>query len=142
MHREAWVELFSVICCLPQHFPFLFGLPHMLTHADPGHALEAGWFLLQFSAERGDEELQRTAIDKFVELPYQHGWDKEHGGLFYFLDVDGHCPTQVNQSSIHMWSFRQWLLLHFACNGRYCLRLVDLLSCLILLVYLTSWSGV
>lgn len=68
----------------------------MLTNANPGHALEAGWFLLQFGA--GDEELQKTAIDKFVELPYQRGWDKEHGGLFYFLDVDGHCPTQVNQS--------------------------------------------
>lgn len=68
----------------------------MLTHANPGHALEAGWFLLQFGA--GDEELQKMAIDKFVELPYQRGWDKEHGGLFYFLDVDGHCPTQVNQS--------------------------------------------
>lgn len=73
----------------------------MLTHTDSGHALEAGWFLLQFSAEQGDKELQRIAIDKFVELPYQYGWDKDHGGLFYFLDVDGHCPTQVNQSSTH-----------------------------------------
>ncbi len=70
--------------------------------ADSGHALEAGWFLLQFSAEWGDDELQRTAIDKFVELPYQYGWDKEHGGLFSFLDVDGYCPTQVNQSSVLM----------------------------------------
>uniref|UniRef100_A0A671XXA7 N-acylglucosamine 2-epimerase n=1 Tax=Sparus aurata TaxID=8175 RepID=A0A671XXA7_SPAAU len=69
---------------------------------NPGHALEAGWFLLQFSAESGDEELQRTAIDKFVELPYQYGWDKEHGGLFYFLDVDGHCPTQLE------WSMKLW----------------------------------
>lgn len=63
-----------------------------------GHALEAGWFLLQYSAEWGDKELQKTAINKFVELPYERGWDTEHGGLFYFLDVDGHCPTQVNQS--------------------------------------------
>ncbi|KAI3357470.1 hypothetical protein L3Q82_015510 [Scortum barcoo] len=70
---------------------------------NPGHALEAGWFLLQFSAERGDEELQRTAVDKFVELPYQSGWDKEHGGLFYFLDVDGHCPTQQLEWSMKLW---------------------------------------
>lgn len=73
----------------------------MLTHTDAGHALEAGWFLLQFSAKQGDKELQKTAIDKFVELPYQYGWDKEHGGLFYFLDVDGHCPTQVKRLSTH-----------------------------------------
>lgn len=64
-----------------------------------GHALEAGWFLLQLSAQQQDSELQRTAINKFVELPFQSGWDNGHGGLFYFLDVDGHCPTQVKQSS-------------------------------------------
>uniref|UniRef100_A0A8C2W9S3 N-acylglucosamine 2-epimerase n=1 Tax=Cyclopterus lumpus TaxID=8103 RepID=A0A8C2W9S3_CYCLU len=69
---------------------------------NPGHALEAGWFLLQVSGEQQDEELQRTAINKFVELPYQDGWDKEHGGLFYFLDVDGHCPTQLE------WNMKLW----------------------------------
>ena len=61
----------------------------------PGHALEAGWFLLQYCGTHGDESLQSTAIDKFIELQFERGWDKEHGGLFYFLDVDGHCPTQV-----------------------------------------------
>uniref|UniRef100_A0AAQ5YNL9 N-acylglucosamine 2-epimerase n=1 Tax=Amphiprion ocellaris TaxID=80972 RepID=A0AAQ5YNL9_AMPOC len=69
---------------------------------NPGHALEAGWFLLQYSAERGDEKIQETAISKFMELPYQCGWDKKHGGLFYFLDVDGHCPTQLE------WSMKLW----------------------------------
>lgn len=63
---------------------------------DVGHALEAGWFLLQFSAERGDQMLQRIAIDKFMELPFKDGWDDDHGGLFSFLDVDKHCPTQVS----------------------------------------------
>lgn len=72
---------------------FLF--PHPLQCDDSGHALEAGWFLLQYGVEHGDKELQQTAIDKFMELPYQTGWDKEHSGLFYFLDVDGYCPTQV-----------------------------------------------
>uniref|UniRef100_A0A667ZDV4 N-acylglucosamine 2-epimerase n=1 Tax=Myripristis murdjan TaxID=586833 RepID=A0A667ZDV4_9TELE len=69
---------------------------------NPGHALEAGWFLLQYAAQRGDGELQRTAVDTFMELPYQQGWDQEHGGLFYFLDVDGHCPTQLE------WSMKLW----------------------------------
>ncbi|XP_054629630.1 N-acylglucosamine 2-epimerase isoform X3 [Dunckerocampus dactyliophorus] len=69
---------------------------------NPGHALEAGWFLLQYSKEWGDMELQGTAIDKFVELPFQYGWDKEHGGILYFLDVDGHCPTQLE------WNMKLW----------------------------------
>ncbi|XP_061648583.1 N-acylglucosamine 2-epimerase isoform X1 [Phyllopteryx taeniolatus] len=69
---------------------------------NPGHALEAGWFLLQYTTQWGDKELQETAINKFVELPFQYGWDKEHGGLFYFLDADGHCPTQLE------WSMKLW----------------------------------
>uniref|UniRef100_A0A8C5DQZ3 N-acylglucosamine 2-epimerase n=2 Tax=Gouania willdenowi TaxID=441366 RepID=A0A8C5DQZ3_GOUWI len=69
---------------------------------NPGHALEAGWFLLQYSAMWGDDNLQKTAINKFVELPYQNGWDKKHGGLFYFLDVDHHCPTQLE------WNMKLW----------------------------------
>ncbi|KAF7651943.1 hypothetical protein LDENG_00103340 [Lucifuga dentata] len=69
---------------------------------NPGHALEAGWFLLQYGAQHADEALLSTAINSFMELPYQRGWDKEHGGLFYFLDVDGHCPTQLE------WSMKLW----------------------------------
>ncbi|XP_017260260.1 N-acylglucosamine 2-epimerase [Kryptolebias marmoratus] len=69
---------------------------------NPGHALEAGWFLLQFAAETGNAEIQKTAVEKFVALPYASGWDTEHGGLFYFLDVDGHCPTQLE------WSMKLW----------------------------------
>ncbi|XP_015254327.1 PREDICTED: N-acylglucosamine 2-epimerase isoform X2 [Cyprinodon variegatus] len=69
---------------------------------NPGHALEAGWFLLQYAAQNHNKEIQRTAIEKFVQLPYESGWDEEYGGLFYFLDVDGHCPTQLE------WSMKLW----------------------------------
>ncbi|KAM8830231.1 N-acylglucosamine 2-epimerase [Synchiropus picturatus] len=69
---------------------------------NPGHALEAGWFLLQYGRGQQDQDLQNTAISKFVELPFNSGWDKEYGGLFYFLDVDGHCPTQLE------WSMKLW----------------------------------
>ncbi|KAL4622602.1 N-acylglucosamine 2-epimerase [Arapaima gigas] len=69
---------------------------------NPGHALEAGWFLLQYAVQHGDEELQRTAVDKFMKIPFQTGWDQEHGGILYFLDVDGHCPTQLE------WSMKLW----------------------------------
>lgn len=69
---------------------------------NPGHVLEAGWFLLHYSTVWGLQELQNTAISTFMELPFNSGWDKEHGGLFYFLDVDGHCPTQLE------WSMKLW----------------------------------
>lgn len=72
---------------------------------NPGHALEAGWFLLQFAAQCGRQErqeLQDTAIARFIQQPFLSGWDQEHGGLFYFLDADGLCPTQLE------WSMKLW----------------------------------
>ena len=61
----------------------------------PGHALEAGWFLLRHTIRRGDPKLRAHVIDKFLLLPFRSGWDPDHGGLFYFQDADGLCPTQV-----------------------------------------------
>lgn len=74
---------------------------------NPGHALEAGWFLLQFCSQFEEEEekkkdLQDEAISKFILQPFQSGWDRQHGGLYYFQDVDGHCPTQLE------WSMKLW----------------------------------
>ncbi|XP_076847646.1 N-acylglucosamine 2-epimerase isoform X2 [Brachyhypopomus gauderio] len=69
---------------------------------NPGHALEAGWFLLQYAKARGDTELQKVAVAKFMEVPFLRGWDQKHGGLFYFLDVDGHCPIQLE------WNMKLW----------------------------------
>lgn len=61
----------------------------------PGHALEAGWFLLRHAIRKGDPELRSHVINKFLLLPFRSGWDPDHGGLFYFQDADGLCPTQV-----------------------------------------------
>ena len=69
---------------------------------NPGHAIEAGWILLQHACKTGNEDLVRTAIDKFIVRPFETGWDKKHGGLFYFLDVDGLSPTQLE------WSMKLW----------------------------------
>ncbi|XP_051508824.1 N-acylglucosamine 2-epimerase-like [Myxocyprinus asiaticus] len=69
---------------------------------NPGHALEAGWFLLKYAHAKGDAQLQKTMVEKFMEVPFHTGWDKKHGGLFYILDVDGHCPTQLE------WNMKLW----------------------------------
>ncbi|XP_069501517.1 N-acylglucosamine 2-epimerase isoform X2 [Ambystoma mexicanum] len=69
---------------------------------NPGHAIEAGWFLLRHAVKRQDQALKSKAIEKFMLLPFKSGWDTDHGGLFSFLDVDGHCPTQLE------WSMKMW----------------------------------
>ncbi|KAK6175078.1 hypothetical protein SNE40_013614 [Patella caerulea] len=69
---------------------------------NPGHAIECGWFLLQYAIKTGDKELQKTAIDKFIVIPFKGGWDEKYGGIFYFLDVDGYCPTPLE------WDMKLW----------------------------------
>ncbi|KAG8554369.1 hypothetical protein GDO81_003774 [Engystomops pustulosus] len=71
-------------------------------HQNPGHAIEAGWFLLRRAFSNMDCNLGKIAVEKFVLLPFESGWDKEYGGLFSFQDVDGHCPTQLE------WSMKLW----------------------------------
>ncbi|XP_028399316.1 N-acylglucosamine 2-epimerase-like [Dendronephthya gigantea] len=69
---------------------------------NPGHAIEAGWFLLNHARACGDDDLKRTAIEKFIELPFAIGWDFENSGLYYFLDADGFSPTQLE------WNMKLW----------------------------------
>ncbi|XP_064133842.1 N-acylglucosamine 2-epimerase isoform X2 [Loxodonta africana] len=71
-------------------------------HQNPGHALEAGWFLLRHAIRKGDPDLRAHVIDKFMLLPFRSGWDPDHEGLFYFQDVDGLCPTQLE------WAMKLW----------------------------------
>lgn len=30
-----------------------------------------------------------------MDWSFEAGWDKEHGGLYYFLDAEGFSPTQL-----------------------------------------------
>ncbi|XP_058028385.1 N-acylglucosamine 2-epimerase [Ahaetulla prasina] len=69
---------------------------------NPGHAIEAGWFLLRCAMRQLNSGLQSQAVDKFMKQPFRSGWDPEHGGLFAFQDVDGFCPTQLE------WRMKLW----------------------------------
>ena len=69
---------------------------------NPGHAIEAGWMLLKEAKLQDLPDLQKTAIDHFIMGPLDAGWDKKFGGIFYFLDADGHDPIQLE------WSMKLW----------------------------------
>ena len=51
---------------------------------------------------RGDAQLKQVAIEQFIERPYSYGLDPLHGGLFYFLDIGGYPPTQLE------WPMKLW----------------------------------
>jgi len=53
---------------------------------NPGHGLEAMWFTMDLAERLGDKNLMQKAADITLQL-MEYGWDKTHGGIFYFLDV-------------------------------------------------------
>ena len=68
---------------------------------NPGHDLEAMWFLMNIGIRRNDKAL----IDKAVEIALSvisYGWDKEYGGIFYFMDRRG-FPTQELEWDQKLW---------------------------------------
>ena len=70
-------------------------LSYSLLFFTKGHSIEAGWFLLQYATKKNLTDLKRTAIEKFIQNPFKYGWDEQYGGLYYYMDVDGHSPVQV-----------------------------------------------
>ena len=67
----------------------------------PGHTIEAMWFLMEAGKRLGDEELIKWAADFALET-LERGWDREFSGLYYFLDVKGKYPLQLE------WDQKLW----------------------------------
>ena len=78
----------------------------ILDHFDgrtlnPGHAIEASWFLMHEGRLRGDRSLVRLGCD-MLDWMWTRGWDEEYGGLFYFRDVYGR-PVQEYWHDMKFW---------------------------------------
>ena len=68
---------------------------------NPGHAIEAAWFILHESRLRGDSELRRMGL-QILDWMWARGWDDEFGGLFYFRDLRG-LPVQEYWHDMKFW---------------------------------------
>ncbi len=68
---------------------------------NPGHGLESMWFIMDLAERRGDQALIRKAKDITLNI-LEYGWDKEYGGIFYFMDVKGYPPQQLE------WDQKLW----------------------------------
>ena len=68
---------------------------------NPGHDIEASWFLLEEGIRRKDEQIiafAKTMFDDAFEL----GWDKEFGGITYFKDVLN-MPVEAYEHDMKLW---------------------------------------
>ncbi len=68
---------------------------------NPGHAIEAMWFILDLSVRLKRPELAQKAV-KIILQTLQTGWDNKYGGIFYFLDSKGYPPQQLE------WDQKLW----------------------------------
>ncbi len=67
----------------------------------PGSSLEVAWFLLHLLRRFPDEARQKKIL-RIVEASLEYGWDREFGGLYYFMDIQGR-PTLQLESSMKLW---------------------------------------
>ena len=68
---------------------------------NPGHALEAAWFIMHEGKLRGDQKLVRLGLT-ILDWMWRRGWDEEYGGIFYFRDLRG-LPVQEYWHDMKFW---------------------------------------
>ena len=68
---------------------------------NPGHDIECSWFLMDYANETGDAELHKKAINVF-DMAFNMGWDKEYGGILYFMDCLGN-PPEAYEHDMKLW---------------------------------------
>lgn len=68
---------------------------------NPGHDIECSWFLMEDANFRGDKAQHETACRIYTDA-INAGWDKEYGGLLYFIDCLGK-PPEAYEHDMKLW---------------------------------------
>ena len=92
-----------------RHLLFENAMPHAAAFRQtpegrlvcPGSILEVAWFLLHVEKLRPDPALRTMMLD-VIEGALAFGWDREYGGLYYFMDVESKPLLQL-EASMKLW---------------------------------------
>lgn len=68
---------------------------------NPGHAIEAMWFIMDLAVRRSNHSLMERSV-KITLDTLEYAWDKQYGGILYFMDANGHPPQQLE------WDQKLW----------------------------------
>jgi N-acylglucosamine 2-epimerase len=68
---------------------------------NPGHSCENSWFLMNEAVYSHDEKLLKKALN-ILDWSLERGWDKDYGGMLYFVDADGRPCEQLE------WDMKLW----------------------------------
>lgn len=69
---------------------------------NPGHAIECAWFIMEEARQRGGDASLTSIGTKMLDWMWKYGWDKEYGGILYFVDVLG-LPVQEYWHDMKFW---------------------------------------
>ena len=68
---------------------------------NPGHDIECSWFVMERANATGDKALHAKAVNVF-DMAFSKGWDKEYGGILYFMDCLGN-PPEAYEHDMKLW---------------------------------------
>jgi N-acylglucosamine 2-epimerase len=91
---------------------------------NPGHAIEAGWFILQEAKIRDNDPELIDLGTRIIDWMWRRGWDEEFGGLLYFVGFDGR-PVQEYWHDMKFWwphneaEIASLLAYQLTCKDRY-----------------------
>ncbi len=68
---------------------------------NPGHGIEAMWFIMDIARRKNDSKTIARAVEVVLNI-LNFAWDIEYGGLYYFMDVNGYPPQQLE------WDQKLW----------------------------------
>lgn len=92
---------------------------------NPGHGIEAMWFVMDIACRCQDRQLIERAVATVLKI-LEFGWDSKYQGIYYFMDIKGHPPQQLEWSQKLWWVHLETLvalLMGFKLTGsRECLE--------------------
>ena len=69
---------------------------------NPGHAIEGAWFILHEARYRNNDPHLVDLGCRMLDYMWEHGWDKEYGGILYYRDVYNK-PVQEYWQDMKLW---------------------------------------
>ncbi len=87
---------------------------------NPGHGIEAMWFVMDIANRGHDLDLVNQAVDVVLNT-LKFSWDKEYQGIYYFMDAQGHPLHQLEWDQKLWWVHLETLvalLMGFNLTGR------------------------
>lgn len=76
---------------------------------NPGHDIECAWFLMEEAKRLQDDRLYEETEGIFIDA-IEEGWDKEYGGLLYFIDCLGKPPEAYEHDMKLWWPHNETLI--------------------------------